>query len=309
MRIIISGGSGMVGSLLSRELAKDGHEVIILSRSPDKNRDQFGQDIQVVGWDGKSAAGWGTLVDGTDAIVNLAGENLAGESLIPSRWTASRKRKILESRIQPGHAIVEAVQQARTKPKLLIQSSAVGYYGPRGDEKITEDARPKDDFLSQVCVQWEDSTKAVEAAGVRRAVIRTGVILDDQQGSLPRMILPFKFFVGGPFGSGKQWISYISIFDAVKGIRFLLEAEKATGVYNLTAPNPVTNREFESAIGKVTNRPSWFPVPAFLMKLLFGELSTVLLDGQRVLPERLSQAGFQFDHPTAVSALQAVLKR
>jgi len=161
MRIIISGGSGMVGSLLSRELAKDGHEVIILSRSPDKNRDQFGQEIQVVGWDGKSAAGWGALVDGADAIVNLAGENLAGESLIPSRWTDTRKRKILESRIQPGHAIVEAVQQAKNKPKLLIQSSAVGYYGPCGDEKITEDARPKDDFLSQVCVQWEDSTKAV----------------------------------------------------------------------------------------------------------------------------------------------------
>ena len=309
MRIIISGGSGMVGSLLSRELAKDGHEVIILSRSPDKNRDRFGQGIQVVGWDGKSAAGWGTLIDGADAIVNLAGENLAGESLIPSRWTDTRKRKILESRIQPGHAIVEAVQQARTKPKLLIQSSAVGYYGPRSDEKITEDASPKDDFLSQVCVQWEDSTKAVEEAGVRRAVIRLGVILDDQQGSLPRMILPFKLFVGGPIGSGKQWISYISIFDAVKGIRFLLENETTAGVFNLTAPNPATNKEFESAIGKVTNRPSWFPVPAFLMKLLFGELSTVLLDGQRVLPERLSQAGFQFEHPDAVSALRAVLKR
>lgn len=308
MRIIISGGSGMVGSLLSRELAKSGHEVIILSRSPEKNRDRFGEGIRVVGWDGNTSAGWGSLVEEADAIVNLAGENLAGNSLFPSRWTKERKRTILESRLQPGHAIVEAVQQAQKKPKLLIQSSAVGYYGPRGDEVITEEAGHQDDFLSQVCVQWEASTEAVEKFGVRRAVIRTGVILDGQQGSLPRMILPFKFFVGGPIGSGKQWVSYINIFDVVKGIRFLLENEAAVGVYNLTSPNPVTNKEFEKAIGKVMNRPSWFPVPAFLMKFLFGEMSTVLLDGQRVLPTRLTEAGFTFDYPDAVSSLRAVLK-
>lgn len=309
MRIIISGGSGMVGSRLARELAKDGHEVIILSRSPGKNRDRFGPGIKVVGWDGKTAAGWGSLADGADAIVNLVGENLAGDHLIPSRWTETRKHAILESRLQPGHAIVEAVQQAQTKPRLLIQSSAVGYYGPRGDEKITEGAGHKDDFLSQVCVQWEASTEAVETVGVRRIIIRSGIILDKDQGSLPRMTMPFTFFVGGPIGSGKQWISYISIDDEVKAIRFLLEEEEAEGVYNLTTPNPVTNKEFENAIGKVTNRPSWFPVPAFLMKLLFGEMSMVLLEGQRVLPERLLEAGFEFDYPDAVSSLQAVLKR
>jgi uncharacterized protein (TIGR01777 family) len=309
MRIIISGGSGMLGSMLSRELANEGHEVIILSRSPEKNRDRFGKGIQVVGWDGKTAAGWGGLVEEADAIVNLTGENLAGDNLFPSRWTESRKRAILESRLQPGQALVEAVEQAKTKPKLLIQSSAVGFYGPRGDEKITEEAGPQDDFLSQVCVQWEASTEPVEDAGVRRVVTRLGIILDEKQGSLPRMILPFLFFVGGPIGSGKQWISYISILDAVKAIRFLLANESAAGVYNVCTPNPATNREFEGAIGKVTSRPSWFPVPTFLMKLLFGEMSTVLLDGQRVLPERLLQAGFKFDYPDAVSSLRAVLKR
>lgn len=308
MRIIISGGSGMVGSLLSSELSKAGHEVIILSRSPEKNRGRYGEGIRVVGWDGKTSAGWGSLVEEADAIVNLAGENLAGDSLLPSRWTSKRKHAILESRLQPGNAIVEAIQQAHKKPKLLIQSSAVGYYGPHSDEVITEEAGPQDDFLSQVCVQWEASTEDVEKSGVRRAVIRTGVILDGKQGSLPRMVLPFKFFVGGPIGSGKQWVSYINIFDVVKGICFLLEHEEASGVYNLTSPNPVTNKELEKAIGKVMNRPSWFPVPAFVMKLLFGEMSTVLLDGQRVLPTRLTEAGFSFDYPDVVSSLQAVLK-
>jgi len=309
MRIIISGGSGMVGSRLSRELAKEGHEVIILSRTPEQNQERFGTGIQVVGWDGKTSAGWGELVNGADAIVNLVGENLAGSHFIPSRWTKARKRAILDSRLQPGHAIVEAIQQAKIKPKLLIQSSAVGYYGPRGDEIITEEAGHNDDFLSQVCVRWEASTQAVEDAGVRRVVIRSGVILDQKQGSLPRMVLPFMLFVGGPIGSGKQWISYISVMDEVKGIQFLLKQEAASGVYNLTSPNPVTNKEFEKAIGIVTKRPSWFPVPAFLMKLLFGEMSMVLLEGQRVLPERLIQAGFQFDYPDAVSSLKAVLNR
>jgi uncharacterized protein len=303
MKVIISGGSGLVGSALARDLAEDGHEVFILSRSPEQNRGRYGEGIQVVGWDGLSSKGWGYLVEEADAIVNLTGENLAS-----GRWTEARKRKIIQSRVEPGQAIVEAVRQAKIKPKLLIQSSAIGYYGARGDETITEEAGPGDEFQTQVCITWEDSTAAVEELGVRRVITRSGIILDALEGALPRMILPFMFYVGGPIGSGKQWISYISLFDEVKAIRFLLENEAASGVYNLTTPNPLRNKDFEKAIGQAVNRPSIIPVPAFAMKLLFGEMSIVLLTGQRVLPERLLAAGFKFDHPDAKSALRAVLK-
>ncbi len=304
MKVIISGGSGLVGSALARDLAGEGHEVIILSRSPEQNRARYSANIQVVGWDGKTAAGWGSVVDGADAIVNLAGANIAG-----GRWTDARKQKIIQSRVEPGMAIVAAVKQAKIKPKVLIQSSAIGYYGSRDDEKITETAKPGAEFQSQVCIAWENSTAAVEDLGVRRAIIRSGIVLDKRQGALPRMVLPFKFFIGGPIGSGKQWVSYISITDEVRAIRFLIENANAAGIYNLTTPNPLRNKDFERAIGKTVGRPSIFPVPSFMMQLLFGEMSTVLLNGQRVLPERLLEAGFKFEHPDAASALQAVLKQ
>lgn len=304
MKVIISGGSGLIGSVLARDLAENGHEVFILSRSPKQNISRYGEGIQVVGWDGKTAAGWGSLVEGADAIVNLVGENLSS-----GRWTKARKRRIIQSRVEPGRALVEAVRQAKIKPKLLIQSSAIGYYGVRGDEKITEDADPGNEFQSQVCIDWENSTAAVEELGVRRVITRSGIVLDARQGALPRMVMPFKFFVGGPIGSGKQWVSYISIFDQVKAIRFLLEHETASGVYNLTTPNPLRNKDFEKAIGQAVRRPALIPVPAFAMQLLFGEMSIIILKGQRVLPERLLEAGFKFDHPDANSALRAVLKR
>lgn len=306
MRIIVTGGTGLIGSKLVNSLVADHHEVIVLSRSPERH--SFPTGVQGVEWDSETAAGWGHLVNETDAIVNLAGESIAGTGFIPSRWTPERKRRIHDSRVKAGNALVEAIQAASNKPSLLIQSSAVGYYGPRGNEVITEDGEPGDDFLANVCQDWEQSTRAVEALGVRRAIIRTGVVLSMEGGALPITVLPYRLFVGGPLGSGQQWWSWIHIDDEIRAIRFLLENEATNGIFNLSAPNPLTNRAFGQTIGQVLKRPSLFPVPAFALKLALGEVSTVVLDGQRAVPQHLEAMGFTFKFPDAKSALADLLR-
>lgn len=302
MRIIIAGGTGLIGRELAADLAAGGHEVIVLSRSPEKNRSILPAGVQVEGWDGRSTAGWGRLADGAGAIVNLAGANLSG-----GRWTARRKQILRSSRLEPGAAIVEAIRAAGQKPGVLVQQSAVGYYGPCGDEILTEKAPPGIDFLSRLVVDWEASTQAVEQMGVRRVTTRSGVILNRREGALPRMLMPYHFFVGGPVASGRQWISWIHLKDEVAGIRFVIEHPEVQGVVNLTSPQPLPNREFSKNIGKVMHRPALIPAPAFALHILFGEMSTVVLDGQRVVPERLIQAGFRFTFPTAQAALQDIL--
>lgn len=302
MKIIITGGAGLIGRALAEDLAKDGHEAIILSRRPQPGT-VLPPGVRLEKWDGRTAQGWGKLADGADAIVNLAGENLSA-----GRWTAKRKRAIMESRTQSGAAVVQAVQQAVNKPRAVIQSSAVGYYGPSDDKLFSEDAPPADDFLAGVCQAWEASTQPVEALGVRRAVMRSGVVLSTRSGALPRMLLPFRFYAGGPLGSGRQWLSWVHLEDEVRAVRFLIDTPQARGVYNISA-EPLTNRQFAKAIGKVMRRPSFFPVPAFIIRLLFGEMSTVVLDGQRVSAQRLSDQGFQFHYPEAEAALRDLLKR
>jgi hypothetical protein len=211
--------------------------------------------------------------------------------------------------LDAGRAVVEAVEQASQKPKVVIQASGVGYYGPRGDEELTEDASPGEDWAAQVVIHyWEAATEPVEAMGVRRAIIRTAPILDANEGALPRMVLPTKLFVGGPLGGGKQWLSWIHLQDAVAGIRFLIENPQAHGPFNLSAPNPVTNGQFMRALGRVLGRPSIMPTPAFAVKLLFGEMATVVLDGQRAIPKRLQELGFEFQFLIVEAALKDVLK-
>lgn len=306
MRILIAGGSGLIGSALAESLLRDGHEVIILSRNPQKVKTKpIG--AQFVAWDGITAQGWGELVDGADAIVNLAGASIAGENPLKMRWTAKRKDAILQSRINAGKAIVEAIQASQNKPEVLVQSSAVGFYGPLRDEYVDEKNPKGDDFLSNVTQQWEDSTKAVEAAGVRRVVIRTGLVFSKDSGIFPLLALPFRLFVGGKLGSGNQYLSWIHIKDIVAAICFLIENKKTQGVYNLSAPNPVTNKRFAKTMGKVMRRPSFLPVPAFAMKLALGEVSTLALDGQRVIPNRLTDAGFSFEFPALEDALNELI--
>lgn len=306
MRVLIAGGSGLIGRELADRLASSGYEVFVLSRSPQRVG-ALPKGVQAVGWDGKTSHGWGYLADGAGAIINLAGENIAGDGFFPQRWTEERKQSIRDSRLQAGQAIVEAIRSASQKPAVLIQSSAIGFYGPRGAEELDENSPAGQDYMAGVCLDWERSTQAVEAMGTRRVVIRTGVVLSKRGGAFPRLVLPFKFFIGGPMGNGQQVLSWIHIQDLVSAIQFLMENPNAQGVFNLTAPAPVTNAEFSRLVGKVMGRPSFVPVPAFAMRLMFGEVSTVVLDGQRVLPKRLQALGFEFRFPQAESAIRDLL--
>jgi len=303
-RVIITGGSGLIGQALAADLLKDGYEVIVLSRNAQRRGANLPSGMRFEQWDGTSAQGWGHLVEQGAAIVNLAGENI-GER----RWTETRKQAIIESRLRAGKAVSEAVAQARNKPGVVIQASAIGYYGAHTDEILTEKSPPVDDFMSRICQQWEPATAPVEQAGVRRVVVRSGVVLSRRGGAFPRMIMPFNFFAGGPLGSGKQWISWIHVRDEVAGLRFLIDNPNASGVYNLTSPYPLKNVDFERAIGGVMRRPAIIPTPAFAIRLLFGEMAITVLEGQRVVPERLEKEGFVFHFPRIEEALRDLFSK
>ncbi len=303
MRIIITGGTGLIGKAVANSLAHDHHEVIVLSRNINKTSGLEG-GVKVVAWDGRTAQGWGSLVDGAGAIINLAGESIAGEGFPPSRWTSERKRRILESRVNAGKAIVEAISAAKTKPEVLIQASAVGYYGTHGSEDITEDHVPGGDFLGITCVKWEAVTEPVEKMGVRRVIIRTGIVMTTKGGVLPQLALPFKLFAGGPIGNGKQQMPWIHIDDEVGAIKFLLETSSASGAYNLSAPEVLSNGELATILGRVLKRPSFLPTPAIAFKIAFGELAVLLVEGQRAVPKRLQEAGYAFQYPKAEAALR-----
>ncbi|HUN21739.1 MAG TPA: TIGR01777 family oxidoreductase [Anaerolineales bacterium] len=297
MRVIITGGSGLIGRALTDRLLKDKHQVLVLTRNPDKTRG-IPPAAHVVKWDGRTPVGWGDLVNGDTAIVNLAGTGISER-----RWTDARKRAIHDSRINAGIAVSQAVELASVKPAVVLQASAVGYYGVGRDEIITENSPAGNDFLADICKQWEASTAGIEAL-TRRVVLRTGVVLSTLGGALPMMAFPYQLMVGGPVGSGKQWLPWIHIEDQVRAIMWLIENTNARGAYNLTAPEPLTNSKFGSVLGKVIGKPSLLPAPSFALKALFGEMSTILLDGQRAVPRRLLDEGFQFKFNTAEQALR-----
>jgi len=301
MRVLITGGSGLIGRALSANLARDGNEVIILTRQPERVIG-LPAGVSASWWDGHTTEGWSSLVDDADAIVNLAGENISS-----GRWTEKRKQAILQSRLNAGQAVVQAIKTAARKPRVVIQASGIGYYGPHYDEEITEETPPGHDFLARLAMDWESSTASLESLGVRRAVIRTGVVLSTDGGALPRMSLLFRLFAGGRLGSGRQWFPWIHIDDEVGAIRFLIENETASGPFNLTAPVPLNNAEFSRLLGQRLGRPALIPTPAFALRLLFGEMATVLLDGQRAIPRRLIDLGFTFRFPEADPALSNLL--
>ena len=301
--IITTGASGFIGKVLCRQLIEANYDVVALSRNPGETNKLLPNEVNVVKWDTKTAQGWVNYADGAYAIINLAGENIAS-----GRWTRTKKRRILESRLNAGKAIIQAVEQAKNKPRVVIQASGVGYYGGRGDEVLDESSSSGSGFLSEVAKQWEQSTRRVESVGVRHVIIRTGVVLGPNGGFLSRVILPFRLFVGGRLGSGKQWISWIHIYDEVKAIRFLLEREDLHGVFNLTAPSPLTSKNFFGVLGRVMKRPSWLPVPTFALRLALGEMAKeLILSGQRVVPKRLLESGYDFLYLDAKFALREIL--
>lgn len=308
MKIVISGGTGLIGKALVEELAREGHQIVVLSRSPKKYRNEFGDSVTFSAWDGRNAGDWVAHIDGSDAVVNLAGESISGSGFLPDRWDAKKKKGILESRTNAGQALVKAIESVENKPKAFIQASAVGYYGSTGETLVTESSPPGDDFLALVTRKWEASTAAVEAMGVRRAIARIGLVLSLEDGALPRLVFPSRLFAGGWFGSGEQWWPWIHIDDVVGALRFLIEEEAAQGPFNLTAPNPVTNKEFGKALGRAMNRPALVPVPAFALRLALGEVASTVLEGQRAIPQRLQELGFNFDFPQLDDALEDLLQ-
>jgi uncharacterized protein (TIGR01777 family) len=312
MKIVITGGTGLIGTSLANELVKENHEVIIFTRTPGKYSQKIQSNPRYVGWDIDRINGWSSWVNGTDAIINLAGENLAGDNfihLIAKRWTKKQKEKILSSRVNAGKAITRAIEIAEQKPHVVIQASAVGYYGDRREDELYEDATPGDDFLARVCKQWENSTQDVEKLGVRHITIRTaGIVLSSRGGSLPFMILPFRFFLGGRLGNGRQWISWIHIADEINAIKYLMQNPDANGAYNLCAPRTYRNEAFSHILGNVLNRPSLIPLPAVALQLIFGEKALVLLSSQKQIPLRLQTLGYQFLFTELEAALGDIVK-
>ncbi len=269
MNTLITGGTGLIGRALITELNRAGHAVAVLTRDPAK-RPVLEHNVEVVTWDAATPGPWLDQIARADAIVNLAGESIGG-----GLWTQARKRRIRRSRERIGTLLVDAITQADAKPAVLVQASAVGYYGPRDSSPLDEMAHAGQDWLSQVAVDWEASTQPVEESGVRRVVIRSGLVLAADALLMTRMMLPFRFFVGGRLGTGRQILSWIHIDDEVRAIRFLMEHPTAAGAFNLTAPNPVSNVAFSRMLGTVMRRPAWLPVPAAAIRLILGEMSLI----------------------------------
>ena len=302
MRILIAGGTGLIGRPLIRSLVSNSHTVVVLSRSARKFPASSG--IEWIAWDAKTTAGWGSIVNDIDGVINLAGENIGR---FP--WSEKNKYNFRQSRVDAGRALVNAIEECQSKPQLLIQASAVGYYGPHGDELVDESAQVGEDFSAVLCRDWEASTQDVENYGVRRVIIRTGIVLTDTGGVLPQMAMPAKLFMGGRFGSGNQGIPWIHIDDEIRAIQYLLENESTQGVYNLSAPCPVSNKEFMHLIAQILRRPFWFHVPRILLVSVLGEMSSVLLNGQYMVPKRLLDSGFRFKFDQLRPALQDIFVR
>jgi uncharacterized protein (TIGR01777 family) len=299
VRVIVTGATGFVGKALSNHLLDSGHEVVALSRNQKKAQSIFGDKATVLEWDGTTSSGWASAAENAEAIINLAGANLSSRY-----WSTSYKKELWDSRINAGRAIVQAVMRAKRKPKILIQASAVGYYGSRKDETLDEFSEKGRGFLSNLVQSWEGSTEQAEAQGVRRVVIRSGVVLG--RGSIITSLLriPFKLFVGGYPGNGKQWLSWIHIEDQIRIIRFSMENSNIRGIMNLASPEPVKMKEFCRVYGKVLHRPVWARVPSIALKLALGEMAReTILVSQKIFPKKLLEVGYQFKYPNLEPAL------
>jgi uncharacterized protein (TIGR01777 family) len=308
MRFVIAGGTGFIGSPVAEVYAEEGHDVRVLTRSlPDgESRHEPGTGkpgITKVGWRPDGTAGsWAGVVDDADAVINLCGEPLGDR-----RWTPQRKALLRDSRILPTRSIVEAIKRASKPPRVLINASGVGYYGSSGAEPRHEDSPPGHDFIANLAQEWEGEALKAEPTGTRVVLLRTGVVLERNGGALPRMMRPFQFFVGGPIGHGRQYLSWIHRLDVFEMIRWIVETSAVIGPINATAPYPVTNREFARALGRALHRPSLMPVPGFVLKAIYGELAeALLLTGVRAVPAKAQAHGYHFRYPEIDIAMRGI---
>jgi uncharacterized protein len=294
-KLLLAGGSGLIGRALAEALVAEGREVVVLTRAAAQS---LPAGVRAARWDGHGVGAWSAEVEGARAVVNLAGENV-GEG----RWSAARKQRLRASRIEPTAALVAAIAARDERPEVFVQASAVGYYGDRGDLLLDETASPGEGFLPELGREWEGASAPVEGLGVRRVILRTGIVLAREGGALPKLLLPFRLAVGGRLGSGRQWFPWIHLADAVAAIRFLVDSPGLAGPFHLAAPQPVTNAELTRALARALRRPALLRVPAWALRVLFGEMGEVLLGGQRIRPRRLLEAGFAFRFPELPAAL------
>lgn len=303
MKIVVAGASGLIGRRLTKALLQSGHAITGLTTGtlvPGAREDPL---FRRVHWDGTTTGDWMSHLDGADAVINLAGQSLAS-----GRWTETRKRTIISSRLRSTKSIVEAMRLAARKPAVFVNASAVGYYGPVASGDVGEDHPPGTDFLASLCAQWENEASAAAILGVRTVMLRSGVVLDPAGGALRRLVLPFKLFVGGPLGDGNQWMPWIHRDDQVRAILYAIEKPALSGPINLAAPEAVTMAEFSRILGQVLRRPSVMKVPAFVLRALLGEMAIIVLTGQRAVPRKLLQAGFRFSYPSLPEALSNLLQ-
>lgn len=300
-RVAITGATGLIGPQLLEALRSEGSEVTVLTRDPDRAREKLGKDIEAVRWDLMGEAAPAEALAGRDAVIHLAGEPVA------QRWNEKVKQAIRDSRVTGTRNLIEGLRGAEPRPRMLLSSSAIGYYGPHGEEPLDEEAPPGRDFLAQVCLEWEAEANRASELGMRVAQLRTGVVLDSSGGALGKMLPPFRLGVGGPVAGGRQYISWIHTADLVGMMLAALHDERWSGPLNGTAPEPVSNRNFSTALGRVLHRPALLPVPGFALGLLYGEMAEIVTGGARVVPAKPLVLGYEFLHPQLDEALRSAL--
>ena len=327
MKIVLAGGTGFIGRALRRELLSAGHELVVLTRgkNAEAGRERFMTwdgpcprffkkidkcrpnsrcaEIESY-WDGKTLGEWAAYLDGADAVINLVGENIAA-----GRWTVERKARLLSSRVDATRVIITAIEQSRKKPAVLINASAVGYYGDVPERELTESSGKGEGFLAEICEQWESEARKAESCGTRVILARLGPVLGEKGGMLSKMLPPFRFFMGAPLGTGGQWIPWIHREDVIRIFLFMLERWELSGPVNVTSPAPTTMKDFSLELARALRRPCGFPVPSFLLSMLLGERAAIVLAGQRALPQKLLAAGYAFRYASLRPAFESILKK
>lgn len=303
-RIIVTGATGLIGKKLTTALIQRGDEIVIFSRNINKAKSNFPEAKNFVEWDYHKPEIWKSQLEKSDAVVHLAGTNLFAK-----RWNESFKRKVIESRKISTQNLTEAIKSCKNKPEVFISASGIGYYGDCGDSVLSEESPAGNDFLADVCKVWESESAKVENFGLRNVRVRTGLVLSTEDGALKQMLPSFKFFIGGPLGNGNQWASWLHIDDIVRIYVHAIDNKKLTGAVNAAAPNPVRMKEFAHTLGKVLKRPSLFPVPKFMLKIVVGEAAEVVTASQRIDVKKLLESGYQFKFTELESALRNLLKK
>jgi uncharacterized protein (TIGR01777 family) len=304
MQIVMTGGTGFIGRPLCASLCQEGHQLTLLTRRREDAQRLCGSTVTAVEWNGREAGAWEHCLEGADAVVNLAGAPIAD-----GRWTEARKRLLTESRVLTTRLLVEAMSRRSSKPRTLVSASGIGYYGASDDRILDESAARGQGFLADLCLAWETEARRASECGVRVVMLRTGMVLEQDGGALPKMLLPFRFFTGGPIMPGTQWVSWIHRRDHIGLTQWALTTPSVSGPVNVVAPEAVTMNRFCKGLGRVLHRPSWLPLPGFALSLALGELGTLMTKGQRVNPAKALSGGYVFHYPTLEPALRAIVTK